>query len=347
LSGAGVVVVGVLLAGWFTRHLWLAAPTPPDTKAAPEPSRPVVLRSGRTLMLHTKGVRSLAVSPDGALLASGGLDRKIYLWDTTTWRARGPLEGHTGEVSSLAFSPNGTRLASVTSAPDACLIRVWDVAAGRQVESLGMGQQGMWDVAYSSDGRALACGGWDRELHLFDVKTGAERFSVPDVGPFHLRALSFSPDGRQIATGGSGHARLWDTGTGEEVTTHVKLPDGMAPAAILAGGKQVAGWTYPDGRVTLCELPSGRVLAAWRAHPEKIEGLAVSPDSRFLASIGDDGVARVWSTADYTEVATCLGHKGPVFAVSFAPDGTWLATGGHADFTVRIWELPTVCRVAR
>src|SRR5262249_42723996 len=197
----------------------------------------------------------------------------------------GPLEGHTGEVSSLAFSPNGTRLASVTSAPDACLIRVWDVAAGRQVESLGMGQQGMWDVAYSSDGRALACGGWDRELHLFEVKAGAERRSVPDVGPFHLRALSFSPDGRQIATGGSGHARLWDTGTGEEVTTHVKLPDGMAPAAILAGGKQVAGWTYPDGRVTLCELPSGRGLAAWGGPTGKIGGGGGVPARRLRARL--------------------------------------------------------------
>jgi WD40 repeat protein len=89
------------------------------------------------------------------------------------------------------------------------------------------------------------------------------------------------------------------------------------------------------------------VRAAWRAHPQTIEALAVSRDGRFLASVGNDGLAHVWSTAEQTEVATLIGHKGRIFSVAFTPDGARLATGGADDLTIRIWDLPAVCRIAK
>jgi WD40 repeat protein len=118
----------------------------------------------------------------------------------------------------------------------------------------------------------------------------------------------------------------------------------MGPMFLL-GGQGLAGWTYSDGRVTLCDLPSGKVRADWPAHRHTIEGLAVSRDGRFLASIGDDGMARVWSTADQSEVAPCVGHKGAIHSVAFSPDGTRLVTGGKDDSSIHIWELPEICRV--
>jgi WD40 repeat protein len=312
----------------------------------PTPNKPVELKPTRTLLRHTSGVRSLACSPDGKVLASGGLDRNIFLWDTKTWKGRGPLEGHASDVADLAFSPDGSRLASVTSGKETCSIRLWDVATGRPDGTRGDPSSGMWAVAFSPDGKTLACGGFDRELRLLDAATGTRRVVIPDVATFHLRALSFSPDGRQIATGGSGPTRLWETATGKEILTMKKLPQNLCPT-FLPGGMGLAGWTWQDGRVTLCDLPSGKVRASWRAHPQTIEGLAVSPDGRFLASFGGDGMARVWSTADQTEVATLRGHEGMIHAAVFAPDGTWLATAGHGDRSVRLWDLPAVCRVAR
>lgn len=73
----------------------------------------------------------------------------------------------------------------------------------------------------------------------------------------------------------------------------------------------------------------------------------MSRDGRFLASVGNDGVARVWSVADQKEVATCIGHKGSCYGVAFAPDGTHLATGGNDDYTIRIWNLPDCCRTVK
>src|SRR5262249_21343315 len=124
------------------------------------------------------------------------------------------------------------------------------------------------------------------------------------------------------------------------------LPNDMNPT-FVPGRNELAGWTHHEGRVTLCELPSGRIRASWRAHPREIEGLAVSPDGRFLASTGREGQARIWSTAHPSEVATLIGHKGSVYASVFSPDGARLITAGSEDFTIRLWDLPAICRVVK
>jgi hypothetical protein len=318
-------------------------PAPPTAPAAgPGPlAGPVTLKPVRTLERHTAGVRTLVFSPDGTVLASGGLDHVIYLWDTATWESRGPLEGSAGDVSGLAFAPGGGRLASVTSAEDECRVRVWDVAAARPAGTLGAAGEGMWAVAYSPDGRTVACGGFDRTLYLLDAATGNERVTIPDAASQFVRGLSFSPDGRQIAAGGSGPTRVWDAATGKEVPTAEPLPLGMCPTFLPGGG--LASWNHGEGRVILCDLPSGRVRAAWRAQARLIDGLAVSNDGRFLASVGDDGVAHVWATADALEVATLVGHGGPITAVAFTPDGARLATGGREDHIIHLWDLPPIC----
>ena len=205
-------------------------------------------------------------------------------------------------------------------------------------------------MAYSPDGKTLACGGFDKAVHLFDVATGTEHVISVEVARF-VRAMSFSPDSRWIATGGNGRTSLWDIATRTKVPMEVNLRDDMCPT-ILPGGTALAGWTFDEGRVTLCDLPSGRVRETWPAHRGRIEGLAASADGRFIAtigsdSIGNDGVARVWSTADYSEVATCIGHKGTIHSVVFTPDGDWLITGGEDDYRIRVWDLPEVCRTVK
>jgi serine/threonine protein kinase len=309
------------------------------------PAGPVMLKPVRTLRKHDAGVRTLAFSHDGTVLASGGLDHVIYLWDTITWETRGPLEGSPGDVSGLAFAPDGRRLASVTSANDDCRVRVWDVAAGRPAGTLGPAADGMWAVAYSPDGRTVACGGFDRTLYLMDAATGEERMTIPDAASQFVRGLSFSGDGRQIAAGGSGPTRVWDAATGKEVPTAEPLPLGMCPMFHTDGG--LASWNHGEGRVILCDLPSGRVRASWRAHARLIDGLAVSNDGRFLASVGADGVAHVWATADQSEVAALVGHDGPTMAVAFTPDGARLATGGREDHSIHLWDLPPICHTRK
>jgi serine/threonine protein kinase len=358
LIGASMVLIGAAIAGWFIYQAWnsgrqeaATGGAPQVAAVAPEPAEPLVLQPSKTIPGLRNWVRSMTFSPDGKVLAVGGLNLPIALFNTDDWTLRGMLRGHPGEVFGLAFSADSSKLASTTLGKDDCAVRLWDVETGAPAGKVGEPWSGLFAVAWLPGDKTLVTCGVDKQLNFWDVATGQHE-TIDNVCSEYVRCLSISPNGKLIATGGTGPTRIWDLATRKEVPS--QLPPDLRPLFLPPDGAEIAGWNHLEGSVNICNPATGKVRS-WRAHagkigrieghegkPGRIEGIAATPDGRFLVSVGTDGFGQVWSVADSALVATLSGHRGDVASVAITSDGKRVATSGIEDFTIRIWDLPPI-----
>jgi hypothetical protein len=154
-------------------------------------------------------VSSVAFSPDGARLASGGWDGTVTVWDAPTDQEL-LLKGHANPVSGVAFSPDSARLAS----GDGSAVKVWDTGTGRELLTLrGFAGAG---VAFSPDGARLASGGGGT-VTVWDARTGQELLTLRGHN-LGVRGVAFSPDGACLVSADlTGELYGWDARTGERL----------------------------------------------------------------------------------------------------------------------------------
>jgi WD40 repeat protein len=168
---------------------------------------------GQPLMGHKDKVSAVAFSPDGKLLASGGLDDTIMLWDLEKRKAIDPpLTGLSGSLTSLAFSPDGKILASGSTDTED-IITLWDVDTHRPfVEPLTGQSRSVSSIAFSPDGKILASVGlYEPSVILWRVEDRQPLGSPLRGHQASLFSIAFSPDGKTLASGdGFGTIILWD-----------------------------------------------------------------------------------------------------------------------------------------
>ena len=312
----------------------------------------------RMLAGHTGAVTALAVAPDGSWLASGGFDGTVRIWDPVSWQERAAMAGHEtdqlfGGVAALAVAPDGSWLAS--GGGDGT-VRIWDPATGQERAATAAHAKGVTALAVAPDGSWLASGGSDGTVRIWDPATGQERAAMAGrkTNPFRgwVTALAVAADGSWLASGAQdGTVRVWDPASGQERTAMAGHLGGRVEVlAVAPDGSWLASGGH-DRTVRVWDPASGQERAAMAGHETNFVGgvaaLAVAPDGSWLASGGHDGMVRVWDPASGQERAAMAGHEasfvngvdgvGGVAVLAVAPDGSWLASGGH-DGAVRVWD---------
>lgn len=283
-------------------------------------------------------VYTVAFSPDGKLLASGGDDNAVILWNVADGSEHKAFIEHSKAVTSVAFSPDGKLLAS-TSLDG--YVRLWHVSSEGRRTSL---RHSGWveSVAFSPDGKILVSGGGDQEgsLTLWDVPQ--KRDIVTFSGHEGLvESVAFSPDGRGLASAARDNTiKLWDV-AGQRMRKTLSGHSSVVHAVTFSPDGETLASSSRDNTIKLWKVSSGENLATYEIESSLYayaEAIAFSPDGKLLASACVDYTIRLQNVVNHREAVTLTGHHGGVTSVAFSPDGRTLASGSR-DRTVLLWDL--------
>lgn len=244
----------------------------------------------------------VALSPDGKLIAGGGRDNAIKIWDAATGRELFTLTGHRKSIWDLAFSPDNKLLASASQDAD---IKLWSVATGQELKTLTTHAGGVGAIAFSPDGKKLASGSQDKMIFVWDLNEGETDGAYVGHKEW-VNAVAFSPDGKKLASGsGDGEVRVWD---------------------VAARG--------PEGEPQVIQRP----MKTLTGHKGSINSLTFNSDGKLLVSGSSDASMKLWDVMAGRELASLFSLDQQDWLV-LTPDG--LFDGSPSAWNQILWRFST------
>ena len=294
-----------------TRHVQTQ---PVQTQPVQTPNvqtQPVQTRHVASLHGHRYMVASVAISPDGKTLVSGGEDETAKLWDIATGEILHTWEVEGREVWSVTFSPDGKTIAAgcdgmtLANDIDRDQVRLWNVE-NKSEKILSGHHISVNSVAFSPDGNLLASGSTDGTINLWDVSTGRLLKNLQGNSGL-IYSVAFSPI--SIAT-----------------------PQGS--------GQIIASCDY-DGFIKVWNVDDYECQQINRVDNRPVFCIAFCPtDSNIIASPSFGNSIKLWSVSNSECKQTLEGHNQEILSLAWSRDGKILVSSS-LDETIKIWNIKT------
>ncbi|MCG3128794.1 MAG: hypothetical protein CHACPFDD_03687 [Phycisphaerae bacterium] len=290
---------------------------------------------------HNDEVRALQFLPDG----TGVISSDLYSESGKSWNVADGLlrRQYFGSASAdLAVSPDGRLLVAAAAVNK---VRVFAVATGAEAALLDLPEETeeITAVAFASDNRTAAAGGWEGVIRVWDVVN--RNLIVKITQQNIVAALTFSPDGKTLASGSGNDIKLWDAANGMQKLSIAGHTERVTSLSFSPDGKLIASGS-DDKLVRIWDAGTGAEKLKFKNHEEPVNAVAFSPDGKAVASGGSDYLVRLWDPTNGQESAVLKGHTLSVRRVAWSPDGKHVASCGN-DGSVRLWEVATAKEVRR
>lgn len=351
---------------------------PPEERFPWQPPELVAV-IGHHARRHWDSITCVAYSPDtkAPVVATGGPDGVIRLWDPVASRELEPLPGHDEAVTGLAFSADGRLLLSAGWDDH---VRLWDMETRKQKQAIKAAPEPNMDysvlhtAAVDRTGQFALTASWDMTIRLWDLKAGKEahRFRGSEGVP---NWVAFSPDGKKAVSSDGKAIRTWDLEKQQPALTF-KKSSGRGIVAFTSDGRYIFSsggaveiwnpvkgtpirnfpevkdgvWpafspdqkrilgTCQDGRLSLWEFPSGKLLRQEKTGELRYPAIPVlSGDGKYAALLAADGQLRLWD-AEQLRVLRTIVTGAPVRGLAFSPDGRQLVFASGEN-SVHLWDL--------
>jgi|GEM_PF-607862 len=295
---------------------------------------------------HQGTVHSVAFSPNGALIVSGGEDGTVRIWRASDLEPQQLLFGHAGTVYSVGFSPDGER---IVSGGDDGSVRVWNVASGAEVSSLQGDMGVVWSAEFSPDGHHIVSGSSDGTVRVWDEQKEVELARL-EGHTGSVLSVAFSPTGHRIismANGslGSRDIRIWDALTWKEVARR-EIPDPL-PEQGLVGSFRLARFSPSGARIVSSSSglrvedgETGAFLANIVESAYFTGTMAFSPDGTRIVSYREDGIVQIWDTETGARFVQLKVDENEITSLSLSPDGAYVVLSGKNGL-MQVWEVPS------
>ncbi|MFT5470586.1 MAG: WD40 repeat protein [Verrucomicrobiales bacterium] len=280
---------------------------------------------------HGSEVLAVALSFDGEILLSGGVDGQARLWRTNDRTPIGPGLSHSFIIRSAAFNPQGTRVVC------GCLdgtAKIWQVNSQQQIgKTIKLGERkGIWAVAMSPDGKLVVTGSEEGDVCLWN-SLNAQLIANLEGHVDTVVRVAFSPSGRILATGSLDNTvRLWNVESCELLFAPLHHND-IIKDLIITDDETIIVTAGSDA-IRIWNLKNGVSLT--RPIRPGAEDITINEEGTMLLTGGGNG-AQVWDLRTGSPMLAPLIHSTPVSVVSFSKNGDKIITGGPGG--VRVWPF--------
>ena len=196
-------------------------------------------------------------------------------------------------------------------------------------------------VAFSPDGKLLATGDVNHEIHVWQVADG-KRLLTCKVDSGWVWSVAFSPNGHLLASSANQTVNLWDVHTGQCLQTLQGYTDRVFSLAFSPDGRLLVSGSE-DHLVRVWDVRTSQLLSILSGHTDEVRTVAFAPQHyanscQLLASGSYDCTVRLWDVNTGECLKILEEHTDWVWSVAFSPDGRLLASSS-GDQTIKIWDI--------